>query len=82
MKKILAIGAMLLSSGAILVPPAAAAPRFDSYPAYSNQSGVERARLQRLRLERRLERLRLERLRRERERERQAWLLRHRAWGR
>jgi hypothetical protein len=77
MKKILAIGALLLSASAVMVMPAAAAPQFREdyrYPAYSHGTRLQRA--ERLRLER----LRLERLRRERER--QAWMMRHRVWNR
>ena len=75
MKKLFAIGAMLLSSSAVLVTPAAAQYR-DDYrnPAFSYPSRLETQRADRLR-----ERIRLERLRRERER--QALLMRHRGWG-
>jgi hypothetical protein len=77
MKKILAIGALLLSASAVMVTPAAAATRFREdyrYPAYTYESRLERLRAERL------ERRRLERLRRERER--LTWMMRHRAWDR
>ena len=74
MKKLLAVGSLLLTSAGVMTTPAAARDFSDyRYPAYSYQSRSERERA---------ERLRLERLRRERERERREWLMRHRAWDR
>ena len=80
MKKILAMGSLLLSSAGVLVTPAAARD-FDRYdyrtPAYTYQARVDHNRAERLRLDR------LRRLReRERELQRRQAMLRHNIWNR
>jgi hypothetical protein len=82
MKKVLAMGALLLSSAAVLVTPAAAREWSNNYNSnYNYDSRVAPQRFEdRFESERRAERLRRERLRRERER--REWFMRHHYWDR
>ena len=82
MKRLFAIGTLLLSSAAVLVTPAAAREWNDNYNPNSNyRSRVAPQRFEdRYESQRRAERLRLERLRQERAR--RAWLMRHHSWDR